>query len=79
MPTFYFSVCGERDDHGYELPSLAAAKCEAVRYAGKLICDSADRFWDSADLTMEVSDETELVLFRLSFCGVDAPVIGGPT
>ena len=43
MPRFFFHVEDRPDDEGTELPSVAAAKCEAVRYAGKLICDEATR------------------------------------
>lgn len=32
------------DVEGVEFESIAAAKCEAVRFAGQLMCDSADHF-----------------------------------
>ena len=64
-------------DKAIEAGSLAQAKCEAVRYAGQLICDQADRFWDTADLSMTVTDENGLVLFTLQFLGTDAPAIRG--
>ena len=58
-----------------DLPSLAVAKCEAVRYAGRLICEQANSFWDKGDFTMSVTDETGLILFSLVLSGVDAPII----
>ena len=58
-----------------DLPSLAIAKCEAVRYAGRLICEQANSFWDKGDFTMSVTDETGLILFSLVLSGVDAPII----
>jgi hypothetical protein len=58
-----------------DLPNLAAAKCEAVRYAGRLICEQANTFWDKGDFAMSVTDETGLILFSLVLSGVDAPVI----
>ena len=75
MPRFFFQVSGSPEDLGMDLPDIAAAKCEAVRYAGKLICEEADRFWDKADFTMAITDEAGLVLFSLILSGVDAPVI----
>ena len=62
-------------EHLVEAPGLAEAKCEALRYAGMLICDSADNFWDSAHFRMTVSDEAGLVLFALECIGTEAPAI----
>lgn len=75
MSHFFFHVAGRPDETGTELPSIAAAKCEAVRYAGKLICDEADTFWDSAEFGLIVTDETGLVLFTLTLSGLEAPAI----
>jgi hypothetical protein len=75
MPKFYFHVDGVQDPEGIELSGLAEAKCEAVRYAGRLICDSAGDFWNAADWNMKVSDENGLDLFALHFAGVEAPAI----
>ena len=75
MPRFFFHVEDRPDDEGTELPSVAAAKCEAVRYAGKLICDEADTFWDSAEFGMVVTDEKGLILFSLTLSGTEAPAI----
>ena len=75
MPRFYFRVEGPPGDLGMDLPSVADAKCEAVRYAGRLICEQANSFWDKGDFTMSVTDEKGLILFSLALSGVDAPVI----
>ena len=75
MARFYFQVEGPQDDLGMDLPSIAAAKCHAARYAGALLCDAADSFWASAELTMKVTDETGLTLFTLTVTGTDAPAI----
>lgn len=77
MHRYFFHVEGQPDDLGMELPSLAAAKCEAVRYAGKLICDEAERFWDAGEFTLTVADERDLVLFSLTLLGHEAPSILG--
>jgi hypothetical protein len=60
-----------------ELPSIAEAKCEAVRYAGRLICDHAGEFWNSSDWNMTVTDECGLTLFTLRLVGTESPAIVG--
>ena len=75
MPRFYFHVDGPPDDLGVDLADLAAAKCEAVRYAGRLLCDQATEFWDTGDFMMTVTDETGLTLFTLRFNATEAPAI----
>ena len=76
MPLFYFSIDDEAPDEiGRELASVAQAKCEAVRYAGELICDSANTFWNSGEFRMIVSDDNGLALFSLHLIGADAPAI----
>lgn len=57
------------------LPNLADAKCEAVRYAGRLLCDRASEFWDTGEFMMTVTDDSGLTLFTLQFSAVEAPVI----
>ena len=58
-----------------ELPDLAAAKCEAVRYAATLVCDEAERFWDAADFRLSVKDDRNLILLTLVIVGWEAPAI----
>jgi len=74
MASFIFRVDGG-PDRVAEAEDVAEAKCQAVRYAGELICDSADRFWDTADFRMDVTDPQGLVLFTLQFVGTEAPAI----
>jgi len=75
MPRFFFHVEGLPDDEGTEVPDLATAKCEAVRYAGRKVCDEAGNFWDTAEFSLIVTDEKGLILFTLSFTGHEAPAI----
>lgn len=76
MPRFHFNVDGAAGTD-VELPSIASAKCEAVRYVGQLICDSADTFWDAHEFQMTVIDESGMALFSLHLIGTEAPVIQG--
>ena len=81
MPRFYFHIedgTSIADDVGMELPDVAEAKCEAVRYAGRLICDHAGEFWDAGQWNMTVSDERGLTLFALHLSGTEAAAIRKP-
>jgi hypothetical protein len=73
VPKYFFNMDNAVPDlQGTEIKDLAEAKCEAVRMAGRIICDQAGDFWDRADWNMTVSDETRLTLFALHFVGVEA-------
>ena len=75
MPQFSFQVDGSPELLKVDLENLAEVKCEAVRYAGRLLCDRASEFWDDGDFMMTVSDEHGLTLFTLSFNATEAPAI----
>ena len=80
MPRFYFHIDDGSEiigDLSMDLSSVAAAKCEALRYASRLICDDAERFWDAGELQMTVADAKGLTLFSLALTlsAVDAPSI----
>ena len=72
---FHFHVDGDDDLDGTELNSVAAAKCEAVKLAGRMLCESASEFWDSTGFMMIVTDGRGMVLFTLDFVGIEAPAI----
>jgi len=78
MPHYHFhtSDCSP-DLEGSELEDLAAAKCEAVKTAGHVICDAAGTFWDRAEWTMTVTDEDGLILFILQIVGVESAATQG--
>jgi hypothetical protein len=80
MPRFYFhtnrrSEASEQDDAGFEFPSIHVAKGEAVKYAGGLLCDSAEHFWDKGDFELTVTDERGFILFTMRLIGTEAPVV----
>ncbi len=75
MARFHFAVEGASNKLTMELPDIAAAKCEAVRRAGNLICEEAGSFWNSGHFEMTVTDESGLILFALMLTGVEAPAI----
>ena len=64
-----------QDDEGFDFPSVHAAKYEAVKFAGQLLSDSAEHFWDNGDFELTVTDENGLVLFAMRMVAVEAPAI----
>lgn len=76
MPCFHFNIDDGKAQPAFEaveLESLAVAKCEAVKLAGRIICESADQFWERAEWDMVVTDEGGMTLFELHFMGMEAP------
>jgi len=77
MPRYFFHIDGEgSSDEGHELANVAEAKCEAVKLAGQAICDHADKFWDTGDWKMTVTNQEGLTLFSLTFFGTEAASVG---
>lgn len=74
MPIFYFQTADGTSVEA-ECPSVQAAKCEAARYAARLICDETEKFWDTSHFFLAVSDENGLMLFTFEAFGHDAPAI----
>ena len=76
MPRFYFQVdASSPGREGVELEGIAQAKCEAVKLAGRIICDEAAEFWDSAEWSLTVSDDAGLTLCTIQIIGTEAPAI----
>lgn len=78
MPRFFFHVHDGaviRDEEGAELSDLQAARTEAVKYAGRLLIDEADKFWSGEEWRMEVTDEAGLILFVLMFVATNSPAV----
>jgi hypothetical protein len=77
MPRFFFhtnhpSERDIQDDQGITYPSIHAAKCEAVAYAGRLLADSATSFWDDGDFELTVTDDSGVILFMMRVVGFEA-------
>ena len=80
MPRFFIhsnhpSERNVQDDEGIEFESIHDAKCQAVAYAGHLLADSAEQFWDTADFELLVTDENGLILFTMRVVGTEAPAV----
>ena len=44
MPQFYFHTDNSEDTVGTDLKNIDAARCEAVKLAGRLLCDEPEDF-----------------------------------
>jgi hypothetical protein len=75
MARFIFTVQGRSNSEEVELPTVAAAKCEALHYASKIVCEEPTQFWNSGEFQMTVSDEKRLILFALTISGFESPAI----
>lgn len=70
VPRFHFNVFDGRgwpDIEGSELASLAEAREEAVRLAGAIVKDDADRIAVGEPWRMEVTDRQGHLQLRLEF------------
>lgn len=72
MAKFHFHLDDERDEQGLELADLAAAKCEALEFAARHICDAANAFWDREEWTLSVTNERGLTLLQLQIVGTQS-------
>jgi hypothetical protein len=77
VPRYFFNVDETLDQEGQEIATLAAAKCQAVTFAGRTICDIAGEFWDAGDFSLTVTNDDGLILFTLRCVGTEAPAIRG--
>jgi len=80
MPRYYFHVSdGQRFDdlQGTELPDLAGARKEALRFASGLLTDTKPDLWTGEEWTMRVTDDTDLTLFTLMFVATNAAATNG--
>lgn len=76
MPRYFFDVKDGRDFpdlQGSEFADLAAARIEAVRFAGEILKEAPERFWHCEEWTMTVSDHQRQMLFTLKFLAQSSP------
>ena len=77
MPVFHFDTTNgiaHPDIEGIVLPDIAAARAEALRFAGEVMRDNAT-FWTNTGWTLTVTDQAGLTLFMISIACFDAPAI----
>jgi len=69
MPRYFFNIHDGTsfiDKQGTELPDLMAARREAIQTSAKMLKDSAD-YWDGTEWRMDVLNEEQAVVLRLTF------------
>jgi hypothetical protein len=77
MPRYHFHTNHPterniQDDDGFHFHSVHDAKCQAVAYAGRLLADSAEDFWDNGDFELTVTDNRGVILFMMRVVGFEA-------
>ena len=75
MPRFHFNTNEMNDAEGHDFPSIAVAKCEAMKLAARIICEEVHDFWQRAEWTLTVTDENGLMMFQLQVIGTESPAI----
>jgi len=78
MPRYHFNIDDGKsspDSEGRELENLQVAKCEAIKLAGREICEVAGEFWDRSEWSMAVTNDQGLTLFTLLIVATEAPAI----
>lgn len=78
MPRFFFNIydgASIRDQDGTVLANCHEAQAAAIRTAGSVIAENAQRMNVGDDWQMEVTSEAGLVLFRLDFHVAASPAI----
>lgn len=76
MKRYHFNIYdgySDLDDEGHEFPDWPTARLEAVKLAGAVLKDAAQRVLAYPDWRLEVTDTDGLVLIRLDFSAVESP------
>jgi hypothetical protein len=81
MSEYQFHIDDRSEIHAFNADNFVAAKCEAMKIAGRTICEEAESFWDKASWGMTVKNGHGLTLFRLEVSATEAPAmrVGSPT
>jgi len=73
---FFFSQAGavhDPDADGVEFPTMSQARIEAVRFAASMLRDRPELAWLGDEYRVEVTDQSQRVLFTFIAVGVDGP------
>lgn len=78
MSRFHFHTQDGRvchDEDGTELPSIHAARLEAIRISADMLRMQEESFWETETWQMTVTDETGLVLFVIDVTAHMSPAL----
>lgn len=76
MSRYFFDIEDgrtSRDPEGTVFATLKAARTNAVRMLGQMLCDRSASFWEGPELGLTVRDDSDLTLMRLTVLGSLAP------
>jgi len=76
MPFYFFNTPGRespRDEEGLDLPDKAAARAQAIKFAGQCLTDDPGLLDDRTEFIVEVRNERALLLFTVLAWVTDAP------
>ena len=80
MPRYFFHRADggfDPDQEGTEIPDLATARIEAIRFAAASMLDDPQEVWKGHNFRVELSDEHGLLLCTVVVLGLDAPAARG--
>jgi hypothetical protein len=66
MPRYFFDLANHNndvDDTGSELSHAAAARIEAVVFAGQYLSNNPEAVWDGSQFSVRVRNESDELLF----------------
>jgi hypothetical protein len=69
MPRYHFNTEDGRfvaDRDGVDLVDLEAARIEAVRLLGRVLCDNPDIYWEHEHFAIIVTDDAREPLFAIN-------------
>ncbi|MFC4256667.1 DUF6894 family protein [Croceibacterium xixiisoli] len=75
MPLYRFQIrSGDQQFFSveFDLSGTVAARTEAVKTLGQMLCDNPTSVWDDGDCQIEVSDERGLTLYVVQVCALKA-------
>jgi len=81
MARYFFNTAANRrepNSEGAELADHAAARNDAIIYAGQIMHGEPNVLWDGRDFVVDVTNDQGLMLFRLTAYVTNAPA-GGDT
>lgn len=68
MPQYFFQVAGGNhvlDVEGRKLLNASAARIEGIKFAGEILKDMPTVLYETANLKIDVTDESGKVLFKV--------------
>jgi hypothetical protein len=74
---FFHAVNGgrDRDTAGMELPDEAAARTEAIRFAGSILANEPAVLCGGGGFRIEATDQTQRLLLTVIALAIDAPLV----